>query len=71
MPRMSDAKNRRTRGASGMRGQSQMRYQCSCDVVHSGCVEEEAAGSMLSNWPNMLSHMVVLFANLCASCVLP
>lgn len=49
MPRMSDAKNRGTRGASGMRGQSQTSYHCCCHVVQSGCVREEAMGSMLSN----------------------
>lgn len=68
MPRMSDAKNRGMRGASGMRGgrggQSQTSYHCCCDVVQSGCVKEEAMGGMLSNWPNMLSHMKVLFGAL-------
>lgn len=61
MPRMSDAKNRGMRGASGTRGQTQASYHYCWDVAQSGCVEEKGAGSMLSNWPNTLSHMEALF----------
>lgn len=61
MPRMSDAKNRGTRGASGMRGQSHTSYHCCCHVVQTGRVREEAMGCTQSNCPNMLSHMEVLF----------
>lgn len=44
MPRMSDAKNREMRRASGLRGQNQMSYHYCWNVAQSGCVEGKGSG---------------------------